>query len=387
MSQRQPLTVTVRQIPVTITASTLIAAVVLAWLFWPTWHQLLGISVAGAVAIAAAKVLIYLLSILGHEVAHAVVGRMLGRTVSYIRLTALGGVTGFERVGSKTAPAKARNGQWLVAAAGPLANATFALAWWIIGQVIGTPESVAALIASDVARTAAWLNGALAIFNAIPGLPLDGGQVLVQLVQRRGGRPSTALLTGAWAGRATSVIVLVVLIVPALLADGRPHSLRSVWAILIAMILWQGASEALPYARTLRAVTDLDPSALWKSVEVLPPATSMSEFERIAQQHATAEKLMVVGEPTDPSRWLRLEPQAFQTVPVSARGATQLSAVSVPLSVAVVQLTGLPSPCEHLLETSQCAELIVESVGADSYRGMSGHDLRQWIQSHAAQAR
>lgn len=121
--------------------------------------------VAGAGAVVA-----FLVSILVHELSHALTARRFGVDTDSIQLWALGGVA---RLSRESPSAKAEG--W-IAVAGPLASIGVSVlslgAWWVLGG----PDSDGAL-----AATLGWLgiiNGLLAVFNLLPGAPLDGGRIL-----------------------------------------------------------------------------------------------------------------------------------------------------------------------------------------------------------------
>lgn len=111
-------------------------------------------------------------SILLHELAHSLVARLYGLPVHNITLFALGGVSQIGRESSKASQ------EFLIAVAGPLTSA-------ILGGLF-----VAAYLAlgagdSPVEAALLWLgfaNLALAVFNMVPGFPLDGGRVFRSLV-------------------------------------------------------------------------------------------------------------------------------------------------------------------------------------------------------------
>ncbi len=132
---------------------------------------LLGANLAAAVGWPAALVgvLAFLASILAHELAHALVARRFGVGTESIQLWALGGVARLDR-----AAPTARADGW-IAAAGPIASvaagAVAIVAWWSLGA--GSGGSIVAMLG--------WIgaiNALLALFNLLPGAPLDGGRIL-----------------------------------------------------------------------------------------------------------------------------------------------------------------------------------------------------------------
>lgn len=134
--------------------------------------MLLGASLGQAIGWipAALGVTMFMASILAHEFAHALTARRFGVGTESIQLWALGGVA---RLTKESPTAKAEG--W-IAAAGPIASVLVAVGsltvWWLLGGA-GTD--------SDYVGMLGWLgviNAMLAVFNLLPGSPLDGGRIL-----------------------------------------------------------------------------------------------------------------------------------------------------------------------------------------------------------------
>jgi Zn-dependent protease len=125
-------------------------------------------------AAAVATTLLFFGSVLLHELSHSFMARAHGIAVSRITLFVFGGVAQVEEE-----PKKATD-ELLIALAGPLMSVLLALVffglWWGARQLQMPPIFCA--VFSRVSAT----NLALAIFNMIPGFPLDGGRVLRSLL-------------------------------------------------------------------------------------------------------------------------------------------------------------------------------------------------------------
>ena len=159
--------------------------------------MLLGASLAQSIGWAAGMigVVAFLTSILVHEFAHALVARRFGVGTESIQLWALGGVARLDRE-SPTAKAEG----W-IAAAGPIASVAVAIVsiatWLLLGGSTDGSHYVAML---------GWLgiiNALLALFNLLPGAPLDGGRILKAVRWSRHGDRHRA---AAEAGRAGVVL-------------------------------------------------------------------------------------------------------------------------------------------------------------------------------------
>jgi Zn-dependent protease/CBS domain-containing protein len=139
---------------------------------------------------------LFLLALLAHELAHAVTARHYGMRVTAITLWALGGVSESEDEAPHPRAAL------LVALAGPVASAGVALVCGGAALLAGLTGSAGLLRAGLL-----WLvvvNAVTAVFNLLPGAPLDGGRIVAAAVWRfRGDRAAgrrAAGQAGAWLG-------------------------------------------------------------------------------------------------------------------------------------------------------------------------------------------
>src|SRR5690606_6115772 len=147
---------------------------------FPLWHPEWPAALAWGTALGAAA--LFLASVLVHELSHALVGRIGGIEVRRITLFMLGGMAHMERE-----PPTWRS-ELAMAAVGPLTSLVLGLAFlWLAGIVAGpldvdldNPREALAQL-SPLATLLLWLgpiNILLAVFNLVPGFPLDGGRVL-----------------------------------------------------------------------------------------------------------------------------------------------------------------------------------------------------------------
>lgn len=186
---------TFRSIPVRLHVGALAIAGLVAWIVGGT---ILPNAVPGAIPTAylfggVIAGLLLLASIFGHEASHAVVARRYGVNVSSITLWLLGGVAHLE--GDAPSPrAEAR-----IAGAGPLFSLVAAISLGLMGGILWTAE-----IAPVLAATLLWLaviNTVLALFNLLPGAPLDGGRLLHAWLWKRSGNRERAVERSTQVGR------------------------------------------------------------------------------------------------------------------------------------------------------------------------------------------
>jgi Zn-dependent protease len=157
---------------------------------------------------------VFLITVVAHEVAHAFTARHFGIRVKGITLWMLGGVT--ELDGESPSP----RADAVVAAAGPatsigLGALSAGLAWWVGGSGL-----------LDAAL--AWLAGVsvfLGLFNLLPAAPLDGGRLLRALLWRRYDDRARAGYVTARVGRGIGFILIALGVVELILTG----SLAGLW--------------------------------------------------------------------------------------------------------------------------------------------------------------
>ncbi|MBI4408984.1 MAG: site-2 protease family protein [Gemmatimonadetes bacterium] len=128
-----------------------------------------GLSRGVYIAMGAAGTLLFFASLLGHELSHSVVARAKGIPVESITLFIFGGMA------RTRMEAEQPGDEFVIAGVGPLSSLAiaaflFLLAW--IGRQAGWSPAI-----TGVAQYLSFLNVLLAIFNLLPGFPLDGGRL------------------------------------------------------------------------------------------------------------------------------------------------------------------------------------------------------------------
>jgi len=115
------------------------------------------------------------LSILIHELGHALVGRRFNLKIKHITLWVLGGMAEFERIPRR------QGTEAVMAIAGPVTSVFLAGMVWLLMRVMAESYGSVHFILAYLL----YMNMVLAIFNLIPALPLDGGRVLRSLLAVR----------------------------------------------------------------------------------------------------------------------------------------------------------------------------------------------------------
>jgi Zn-dependent protease len=184
--------------------------------------------------LAAVFVVALYASVLIHEIAHVVAARAFGMRVDSVTLHLLGGETLIE--GESRTPWQ----ELVTSIVGPLASLAIGVASFTAA------DSMAIGTASDIVWSIGYVNIVVAIFNMLPGLPLDGGRVFKAIIWQLTGREEAGTRIAAWIGRAAAVAIVVLALTR--LGNDTATSVDLVISLLIAWFLWQGSSEALHHA-------------------------------------------------------------------------------------------------------------------------------------------
>lgn len=304
--------------PIKVSPGTLVTVLLLAVLMYPALSR--GGADTGPVVILAVGIgLFMIVSVLAHEAAHAVTARAFGATVDHIALTLWGGHTQYR------ARQMSALGSVLVSLSGPAANGVLAALMAAATQVAGAGTSLAVFFS-----VSAWLNLVLALFNLLPGLPMDGGRALESLLAAVLKRPVLATRITAWLGRAIAVAVVAYPLVQIMRSGGAGNLslLTLVWAILIAGMLWQGATRALDAASLQHRILALDAGALAVPLRVVPahtPLAALGTPEELAQVLLLERDAALPG---GVGRGYRIDPDAAASVPPEHRASTPARAVA-----------------------------------------------------------
>lgn len=179
---------------------------------------------------------LFLGSLLAHELSHSVVARRNGIEVEGVTLWMLGGVSQLKDE-ARTAGAEFR-----IAAAGPATSLLLGVLF--VGAGIGLRELGVPNLYPVMLVWLGLINGFLAVFNLLPGAPLDGGRILGAAIWRIRGDRTKAKITAARVGRVVGI---------GLIALGAVEliGLRSgggLWTVLIGWFLMNAArSEEAHY--------------------------------------------------------------------------------------------------------------------------------------------
>lgn len=225
---------------------------------------------------------VFLLGLLAHELAHAVVARRRGVRVERITLWLLGGAT---VIGDQAPDART---ELRIAAAGPLTSLAVG-GLFVFGTVIADHVGAFPMLTASLS----WLgiaNLLLAAFNLLPAAPLDGGRVLHALLWRRGGDRRRASTTVGTAGRLLGVLLLALGLVEILFGG----LLAGLWLTLVGWYLIAAATAESSTAVLREQLTGLTVRDVMSEPTVAPAWLTVDAFlERIAR-HASRRAFPVV---------------------------------------------------------------------------------------------
>jgi Zn-dependent protease len=274
-------------IPIVMSPYWFLVAAILVYLYANSLDRTVSPSTTRYFVSAAFVVLLYA-SVLVHELSHCVVARAFKLAVRRVLLYPLGGFSEIEQ--EPPTPWQ----EFAVSAAGPAISLILAGLAAAVTKVV--PDGLPNLLIDQLFRA----NLLVAIFNLLPGLPLDGGRMFRSGIWKLTGKPVSATIAAAWAGRVLAVLVIAV---PLAVYRGQFTSLLSstygLWFALIAIFMWMQAGQAIKVARVRQRLPALSARALARRAIPIPASTPLAEAIRRADA-AQARALVVVDHDSNP---------------------------------------------------------------------------------------
>jgi Zn-dependent protease len=253
-------------------------------------------------------------SVLLHELGHALTARRYGIGVRGITLELLGGWTEMDR----DAPS-------------PRVDALISLAGPGVSLVLGAVSTAAALALPDrtpagqIAFQLAVSNVLVAVFNVLPGLPLDGGRALRAglwaLIKDR----DRATEAAGWAGRVLALVTATAAFW--FFRLGHVTIFGLLFVLLVVSTLWQGAGQSIRLSRMTRRFPLVDLAALARPLLRVPAGTPLGEAQRRRAEDPRPNVVLAVTDSAGNLTAL-LDPVAAERVPVDRRPWVAVDSVS-----------------------------------------------------------
>jgi Zn-dependent protease len=311
-------------VPLRLDVSTLLLTALVTVVYAEFARRQLDLSQLGGYLIGLGFVVALLGSVLLHELGHALTARRYGIGVRGITLELLGGYTELDR------DAPNPRVDLLVALAGPAVSA-----------VLGAAAVTATLLLPDrtlldqLAFQLAVSNVVVAVFNVLPGLPLDGGRALRAVVWALARDRYTATEVAGWVGRAVALGTAAGAV--ALTGARLLAPLALPLALLVAVTLWRGAGQSIRYARIGRRLPLIDLARLARPVLPVPTGTPLAEAQRRRAASARPDAALAVADGSG-RPFAVVDPAAADAVPPTRRPWIAVDAVARSL----VSLPALP---------------------------------------------
>lgn len=266
-------------------------------------------------------------SVIAHELGHSFVALRQGIDVKSITLFIFGGLASLEK--ESETPAEA----FWVAIAGPLVSLLLFGIFLAIGYGTAASGPLAAILS-----VLASVNLALALFNLIPGLPLDGGNILKALVWKITGNPYKGVAFASRIGQIFGWLAITSGLVPLILFG----SFGNFWNLLIGFFLLQNAGNAAQFARVQEQLTGLTAAdAVMSNSPIVSANLSLREFadEQIFSQQnwrqflVTDDRGQLVG---------KISVDSIRSIPNALWSETKVAEVMQPVEMSTTVQSDKP---------------------------------------------
>ncbi len=180
--------------------------------------------------IGLATSLLFFGSVLAHEFGHSVVAIRTGLPVRSITLFIFGGVAQIAREPARPAQ------EFFIAIAGPAVSIALGALFGALALPLNPHTPLAAL-----AHWLSQVNFVLALFNLLPGFPMDGGRVLRAILWSISGDLLKATRVASWVGRGLAYLIMLAGVASAFLLR---EWISGLWFVLIGLFLENAASTS-----------------------------------------------------------------------------------------------------------------------------------------------
>ena len=299
--------------------------------------------------------ILFFASVVFHELSHSVVALRYRIPVKSITLFVFGGLAGIGRE-----PDNARQ-EFNIAIAGPLSSIFLAGCFWLVTRFFHGNDMVVA-----AARWLWEINLALAIFNLVPGFPLDGGRILRGIAWGLTGNFERATRIAANAGKVFAYIMILLGAWQALTGNW----VGGLWTAFIGWFLLGAAQESYAQVAIRHTLTGVRVEDVM--TQDIPTVTrDMSLEEYVHEVLRTGVMTHIVIGADKPVGLVSL--QAARTVPRDEWANTSVQAVMLP--VEDIQWAAPDEPVLAVLERMQKQDIAqMPVIAEDHIKGMISRD-------------
>jgi Zn-dependent protease/predicted transcriptional regulator len=350
---------------------------------FPSWHP--GWPVATVWTMALTAGLLFFASLLAHEMSHSLVARRFGIRVPRITLFLFGGMAEIET------EAETPGAEFAIAIAGPLMSLAIAAACMfyassaiddsLLQVIMEDPETGMAEIGPFV-TVCLWLgsvNLMLAIFNMVPGFPLDGGRVARAAIWRITGDRLKATEMAANAGRMFGWLIMGLGFWELLALK----SMGGLWLVLIGWFLSHLAAQSYAAVFTQNRLAPVTVAELMRT-----------HFERVSGDVTVAHFVDECLLRSSQLLWPVMEAdrcvgtasiEEVAKLPMEERSATRVREIALPLEDSGVLDARLPAiEAMGALARRQDRPVLVVADG-EVVGLLRGADILKWLTLHGGE--
>ena len=338
----------VRGVEVIADLSLFIIAALLTWALYADLDQAFPSTNTNALlAGALAGGVLFFASVFAHELSHSLVALRRGLRVRRIRLFIFGGVSEIED------EAETPDDELAITLAGPAAS----LGLGVLFVAVGWPLASAVALPARIALIVGIANLSIAVFNLLPGLPLDGGRMLRAWLWRRSGDRTRGTRIAVRTGRGMGLLLgLVGIALVAILGD-----FSAIWFIAVGWFLYEAASTSAVQEQFMARIEGLSVA------EVMRPTDTAVDGEMSVgaalEMHGWGDKLRSLPVALEGRVVGVFGTREVRRVDEAERAGTQVRDAMTPIGPGDVVTTDLPLREALALREGSAGVLVVVSDG------------------------